>query len=136
MCFCCRFHIESFNVDDLMSLIFPYHSTRIFVRVLQMMNLSDPANKWHWLHPLQGPGVPLSKLTLHNRCATDQSFLHFICKMTSDAVAVHSKYIMLKTYIQHSSYLYQHWNKLRNVTYATKRPQTKHHWTIGDIQTL
>ena len=40
------------------------------------------------------------------------------------------------TYIQHSSYLYQHWNKPRNFTYTTQKDQTKHHQTIWDIQTL
>ncbi|KAJ9574702.1 hypothetical protein L9F63_008137, partial [Diploptera punctata] len=81
-----RFHIESFNVDDLMSLIFPYYNTRIFVRVLQMIDVSDPANKWHWLHPLQDSGVPLAQTTLFNRCSTDPSFLYFICQTTADAV--------------------------------------------------
>lgn len=89
---CFRFHIESFNVDDIMSLILPYHGTRMFVRVLQMIDVSDESNRWHWLHPLQGPGVPLSKTALLNRCATDASFLHFVCKMTSDTIKEYSAY--------------------------------------------
>lgn len=75
-----------------MSLILPYHDTRIFVRVLQMIDVSDASNRWHWLHPLQGPGVPLSKTALLNRCATDASFLNFICKMTSDTIKEYSVY--------------------------------------------
>ncbi|PSN50219.1 hypothetical protein C0J52_07804 [Blattella germanica] len=86
-----RFHIESFNVDDLMSLIFPYHNSRMFVRVLQIIDVSDPANKWHWLHPLQKPGVPLSKTALLNRCSSDPSFLKFVCNTTSDAIKVYKE---------------------------------------------
>ncbi|XP_069672379.1 HEAT repeat-containing protein 1 [Periplaneta americana] len=81
-----RYHIESFNVDDVMGLILPYHDTRMFVRVVQMIELSDTSGRWHWLHPIQGPGVPLSKTALLNRCASDQAFLHFICKLAADAV--------------------------------------------------
>jgi U3 small nucleolar RNA-associated protein 10 len=75
-----------------MSLIFPYHGTRIFVRVLQMIDVSNESSRWHWLQPLQGPGVPLSKTALLNRCATDASFLHFVCKTTSDTIKEYSMY--------------------------------------------
>ncbi|XP_067001904.2 HEAT repeat-containing protein 1 [Anabrus simplex] len=86
-----RFHIHQFNVDDLLMLILPYHETRMFVRVLQLLDVKDPVNRWHWLRPLQKPGVPLSKIALLNHCASDNSFLHFVCKMTLLAVKVHGK---------------------------------------------
>jgi hypothetical protein len=82
-----------------MSLILPYHDTRMFVRVLQMLDISDPVNRWHWLYPLQGAGVPLSKTALLNRCATDASFLHFVCKMTSDTIKEYSVYNLRSYYL-------------------------------------
>ncbi|XP_076364857.1 HEAT repeat-containing protein 1-like [Tachypleus tridentatus] len=48
-----RFHIHVYNVDDLIACILPYHETRIFVRVIQLLNLNDATSRWHWLKPLQ-----------------------------------------------------------------------------------
>ena len=39
-------------------------------------------------------------------------------------------------HIFNTSYIHQYWNKPINFTCTTKRPQTKHHRTIWDIQTL
>lgn len=83
-----RFHINQFNVDELMMLILPYHESLLFVRMVQLFDIKEPANKWHWLHPLQKPGVPLSKTALLNHCASDVGFLNFVCEMTLKAVKV------------------------------------------------
>ncbi|XP_047117771.1 HEAT repeat-containing protein 1 [Schistocerca piceifrons] len=83
-----RFHINQYNVDELMMLILPYHESLLFVRMVQLFDVKDPANKWHWLHPLQKPGVPLSKTTLLNHCASDVGFLNFVCEMALKAVKV------------------------------------------------
>lgn len=81
-----RFQIHEFNVDDFMMLILPYHETRIFVRCVQILNIRDAKNRWNWLHPLQKPGITLSKQVLFNRASTDQFLLKQICKFTEDAV--------------------------------------------------
>lgn len=77
-----RFNINEYNRDELMMLIFPYHETKIFVKCIQTIRLSDPNDKWHWLHKIQSPGVPLSKQALLNRAASasDTYFLDFVCK--------------------------------------------------------
>lgn len=46
-----RYHIHEYNVDDLMMCIIPYHETKVFVRVIQLMSLSNQTNKWNWLEP-------------------------------------------------------------------------------------
>ena len=44
-----RYHIHHFNRDDLLLCILPYHEMKIFVRVLQLLKLDNPADKWNWL---------------------------------------------------------------------------------------
>lgn len=76
-----RFQIHRYNVDHLLMLILPYHSTNMFVRVVQLLNIKEPNDRWHWLHPLQNAGVPLAKKTLLNHCASNNWFLSFVCQM-------------------------------------------------------
>lgn len=80
-----RHRIHEYNVDDMMALILPYHETMIFVKCLQTMSL-EKRSRWHWMQPIQKPGVPLSKQTIINRAATDPAFLQFISKTTLNAV--------------------------------------------------
>lgn len=81
-----RFQIHEFNVDDFLLLILPYHETRIFVRCIQILNIRDAKNRWNWLHPLQKPGITLSKQVLFNRASTDQFLLKLICRFAEDSV--------------------------------------------------
>lgn len=80
-----RFAINEFNKNEMMLLILPYHETTIFVKCLQTMRLKDDKDEWHWLRPLQRPGVPLAKQTLFNHGVSVPSFLQFICKTTVEA---------------------------------------------------
>lgn len=50
-----------------------------------MVSLADSTEKWHWLHSLQKPGVPLSSLTLLNRLSTDDGLLKQLSKHVSSA---------------------------------------------------
>ncbi|XP_053983600.1 HEAT repeat-containing protein 1 [Hylaeus volcanicus] len=85
-----RFRIHEFNRDQFLLLILPYHETRMFVRALQLLNLSDAADKWHWLEPLQKPGVPLATVSLINRLCSDNGFLKLICNHVIAATRVYS----------------------------------------------
>uniref|UniRef100_A0A8C6SHL7 HEAT repeat-containing protein 1 n=1 Tax=Neogobius melanostomus TaxID=47308 RepID=A0A8C6SHL7_9GOBI len=51
-----KFHIHLFNVDDLVAFALPYHDTNLFVRVVQLLQIDEPNNKWNWLHCLQVRG--------------------------------------------------------------------------------
>ncbi|XP_012257559.2 HEAT repeat-containing protein 1 [Athalia rosae] len=84
-----RFLIHEFNKDQFLMLILPYHETKIFVRALQLVNLSDPADNWHWLKPLQKPGVTLSTTTLINRVSSDIGLLRLLCSHVCDATKIH-----------------------------------------------
>ncbi|OAD58590.1 HEAT repeat-containing protein 1 [Eufriesea mexicana] len=86
-----RFRIHEFNKDQFLLLILPYHETRIFARALQLLDLTDEADKWHWLEPLQKPGVPLASLTLINRLSSDNALLKLICNHVITATKVYSQ---------------------------------------------
>ncbi|CAK9799391.1 HEAT repeat-containing protein 1 [Anthophora quadrimaculata] len=85
-----RFYIHEFNRDQFLLLILPYHETRMFVRALQLLDLSDEADKWHWLEPLQKPGVPLAPITLINRLTVDNALLKLICNHVINATKIYS----------------------------------------------
>lgn len=81
-----RYHIHEYNQKAIMALILPYHETKIFTRFIQLMDLKHSSNRWHWLQPLQKPGVTLAKQVLYNQCVANASTLRFIAKITSSYV--------------------------------------------------
>ncbi|XP_023805335.1 HEAT repeat-containing protein 1 [Oryzias latipes] len=85
-----RFHIQLYNADSLLACALPYHDTNIFVRVLQLLNIREPTNRWNWLHCLQKPGVPLSRGSLIMHICTDLSFMDFICSMVTRSIQAFS----------------------------------------------
>uniref|UniRef100_A0A670XSS2 HEAT repeat-containing protein 1 n=1 Tax=Pseudonaja textilis TaxID=8673 RepID=A0A670XSS2_PSETE len=87
-----RFHIHLYNQDSLIGCVLPYHETKLFVRVIQLLKISDPTHKWHWLHPIQKPGVPLARGTLITHCHKDLGFLDFLCNLVTKSVKVFSQY--------------------------------------------
>ncbi|XP_016100231.1 HEAT repeat-containing protein 1-like [Sinocyclocheilus grahami] len=88
-----RFHIQLYNQDSLIACVFPYHETKVFVRVIQLLKIEDPTHKWHWLHGLQKPGVPLARGTLLTHCYKDLGFMDFICSMITDSVKAYSGFV-------------------------------------------
>uniref|UniRef100_A0A1A7WTQ1 HEAT repeat-containing protein 1 n=2 Tax=Iconisemion striatum TaxID=60296 RepID=A0A1A7WTQ1_9TELE len=85
-----RFHVQLYNTDSLLACSLPYHDTNVFVRVLQLLKISDATNRWNWLQCLQKPGVPLSKGTLITHCYSDLSFMDFICTMVTQSIQAYS----------------------------------------------
>jgi hypothetical protein len=45
-----RYQIEQMNSEDLLLCAFPYHHTKTFVRIIQLLKLDDDKSKWHWLN--------------------------------------------------------------------------------------
>lgn len=85
-----RFHIHLYNVDSLVACVLPYHDTKIFVRVIQLLKIQEPTHKWNWLHCIQKPGVPLSRLTLVTHCHKDLGFMDFICNIVHNSIQAFS----------------------------------------------
>ena len=84
-------------MNALLRCIFPYHDTNIFVRALQLLRLREETNRWHWLYPLQNPGVPLSKGALALRCAENLGFMKFLCVMNKKIIKVWAERCMWKS---------------------------------------
>ncbi|XP_078413403.1 HEAT repeat-containing protein 1 isoform X1 [Cetorhinus maximus] len=87
-----RFHIHLYNQDSLIGCILPYHETKVFVRVIQLLKISDPTHRWHWLEPIQKPGVPLARSTLITHCYKDLNFMDFICSLVTKAIKAFADY--------------------------------------------
>uniref|UniRef100_A0A8B9EHK4 HEAT repeat-containing protein 1 n=1 Tax=Anser cygnoides TaxID=8845 RepID=A0A8B9EHK4_ANSCY len=86
-----RFHIHLYNQDSLIGCVLPYHETKLFVRVIQLLNIKSPTHKWHWLDPIRKPGVPLARGTLITHCYKDLDFMDFICRLVAKSVKVFSE---------------------------------------------
>uniref|UniRef100_A0AAV2LAY3 HEAT repeat-containing protein 1 n=1 Tax=Knipowitschia caucasica TaxID=637954 RepID=A0AAV2LAY3_KNICA len=84
-----RYHVHLYNQDSLVSCVLPFHDSKIFVKVIQLLKIQD-SDKWSWLQGLQKPGVPLSRLALVSHCQRDLSFMDFICNMVPEAVQAFS----------------------------------------------
>ncbi|KAK5875369.1 hypothetical protein CesoFtcFv8_027852 [Champsocephalus esox] len=84
-----RFHIQRYNADSLLGCALPYHNTKVFVRVLQLLHLREKTN-WSWLHPVQKAGVPLSREALVSHCCSDLSFMDFICSLVTKSIQAYS----------------------------------------------
>ncbi|MBN3289064.1 HEAT1 protein, partial [Polypterus senegalus] len=85
-----RFHIHLYNQDSLIACALPYHETKVFVRVIQLLTLSDPTSKWNWLEPSQKNGVPLARGTLITHCYKDLGFMDFICNFITKSIKAYS----------------------------------------------
>ncbi|KFO34254.1 HEAT repeat-containing protein 1 [Fukomys damarensis] len=87
-----RFHIHLYNQDSLIGCVLPYHETRIFVRVIQLLKLNNSKHKWFWLLPVKQSGVPLAKGTLVTHCYKDLGFMDFICSLVTKSVKAFAEY--------------------------------------------
>ncbi|XP_023686780.2 HEAT repeat-containing protein 1 [Paramormyrops kingsleyae] len=85
-----RFHIHLYNQDSLIACALPYHETKLFVRVIQLLDIKDPTHRWNWLHSLQIPGVPLARGTLITHCYKDLGFMDFICTLVTKSVKAYA----------------------------------------------
>lgn len=81
-----RYSVHNYNSRALVALILPYHETKIFVRIVQILNLKDSSLKW--LSPVQQTGAPLTKQALHNLCVSNHALLEFISRNTLRAIEV------------------------------------------------
>uniref|UniRef100_A0A452FRY1 HEAT repeat-containing protein 1 n=1 Tax=Capra hircus TaxID=9925 RepID=A0A452FRY1_CAPHI len=87
-----RFHIHLYNQDSLIACVLPYHETRIFVRVIQLLKINNSKHKWFWLLPIKQSGVPLAKGTLVTHCYKDLGFMDFICSLVTKSVKAFAEY--------------------------------------------
>ncbi|KAL6058638.1 snoRNA-binding rRNA-processing protein utp10 [Balamuthia mandrillaris] len=77
-----RYRINEHNVTAIMECILPYHETNMFVRMVQLLNLSE---EWLFLLSVKQKGVPLDRATLVAQCLKDPSLLNFISDLARNA---------------------------------------------------
>ncbi|GFY68176.1 HEAT repeat-containing protein 1 [Trichonephila inaurata madagascariensis] len=82
------FHIHVFNTDELVASALPYFNTSVFVRVVQLLNVDDPCNRWHWLKSVQETGTYLEYSALLNHMNTDAGFLKFVCDLADKSIMI------------------------------------------------
>lgn len=82
------YRVHACNVDALVACILPYHDTKLFSRVAELLPLNDPSSRWHWLRPVQQSGVPLPRATLLQQCLSVSSFLDYVCQLVPKALEV------------------------------------------------
>jgi len=81
-----RFAIQHHNVDALLEFALPYHATKLFARVVQLLDFASHT-RWQFLTAVKKTGAPLDRATLIKRCAADNGMLAFVCEMPGRALA-------------------------------------------------
>lgn len=77
-----RYQIHMYNQDAIVALILPYHNTKIFVRIVQLLDIKDKKSKWEVFLKVQKSGHPLSNQALYNLCSSNNAIMHFIANRT------------------------------------------------------
>ena len=83
-----RHQINHFNMDDWIMTILPFHNSKIFVKVLTILNLENPTGKWHWLNECAKHGMPLPRVVIVNHCRKDGCFFRFVLSTLSTYIEV------------------------------------------------
>ena len=73
-----RFEVHKYNVDAVLACILPYHNTRWFVRMAQLLRLEETC--WRWLQGKQG-ATPPARAAFVSRCRKDARVLRQLCSL-------------------------------------------------------
>ena len=71
-----RFEIHKYNMDAVLACVLPYHGTRWFVRMVQLLRLKETC--WSWLQGKHGMSPP-ARATFVARCRKDARVLKQLC---------------------------------------------------------
>lgn len=66
----------------------PYHDSNIFIRLMQVLNLSNPKSKWNWIEPIQKHGTHLPCQTIATHAYKDEGFLNFVASIPEQFIQV------------------------------------------------
>lgn len=55
-----KYQVHTYQTNDLLCALLPYHETRLFARALQVI-IDYDSNLWGWLEPYKKEGVPVPK---------------------------------------------------------------------------
>ena len=123
-----KYQIYKFNIDDLIGLIMPYHGTKVFAIVLQMIDLSQyNCKQWIWLKPCQKTANPLSKMTLIKHAASSVPFLNFFSEIVITAVKNYGQLDLSHLFKFYINFVFGAFNTLETVctVFNLKKKKTK-----------
>lgn len=88
-----RFMINEMNITALLMCIFPYYESALFIRIIQIIPLSD---HWQFLVGPKKKGFPVAKHTVFTEWGKNQGFRSFLAKYLKKMCSVHNKEANLK----------------------------------------
>ena len=74
-----RYELHRFNGASIIRHLLPFHATKVFVRLVQLLDIKSDDALWAWLKPLQKSGAPIDRDTLVRHALQDSAFLNFLC---------------------------------------------------------
>ena len=80
-----RYQINKFNVQDVLRCFLPYHAMKMFVRMVQILDIKEIDATWGWLKPIQKSGITIERSIIVHRAAADRGLLDFVARLVSDA---------------------------------------------------
>ncbi|KAG5192598.1 hypothetical protein JKP88DRAFT_351774 [Tribonema minus] len=96
-----HYSIYHHNVDAVVSCILPWHDSKVFVRMVQLLNLTQDGGRWAFLTAVAKTGIPLPREALARQASHDMALLEFICKLarraSGDFCRVHTFFAMVTT---------------------------------------
>eukprot|EP00953_Heterococcus_sp_UTEX-ZZ885_P012423 7127-Heterococcus_DN1.PRE.2 len=76
-----HYKVYHYNVDAVVECILPWHDSNVFVRMVQLLNLSQSNGRWEFLTAVAKTGTPLPRHALAQRAAHDMALLDFVCSL-------------------------------------------------------
>jgi U3 small nucleolar RNA-associated protein 10 len=76
-----HYKVYHYNVDAVVECILPWQDSNVFVRMVQLLNLSQSNGRWEFLTAVAKTGTPLPRHALAQRAAHDMALLDFICSL-------------------------------------------------------
>ncbi|KAI8149580.1 hypothetical protein BJV82DRAFT_708430 [Fennellomyces sp. T-0311] len=79
-----RFRVQDFNVDAILACILPYHETKLFVRMVSLLQIKENT-PWTFLLPVKTTNIPLERSMLVRAMRKNTTILAFVCKTVIEA---------------------------------------------------
>ncbi len=85
------FQIQKFNVDQFLFAFLPFHETKLFIRVVQVVDPRAETHAWHWLQDMQRADHIVTKGQLHKYFHRHLSMLASLTAFVIRLNRVHSE---------------------------------------------
>lgn len=76
-----RFRVHEFNIPAVVDMALPYHETKLFGRIIRLLDLSHDRARFYWLEAVNNTAVPLTRTALVHRATKDTMVLKLIAEL-------------------------------------------------------